>query len=54
MNNKDEIIILIGKLDEEKENKFLSQILIMIKTHMMRAVSKPIRSLSCDRVSIVK
>lgn len=35
MNYKEEIIILIGKLDEEKEQKFLSQILIMIKTHMM-------------------
>ncbi len=45
MKNKDEIIILIGKFDEEKESKFLSQILIMIKTHMMRAVNKSIRSL---------
>lgn len=35
MNLKSEIIILIGKLDEKKEQRFLSQILIMIKTHMM-------------------
>ena len=30
-----EIIMLIGKMDEENDMKFLSQILIMIKTHMM-------------------
>jgi len=30
MKYKEEIIILIGKLDEVKEQKFLSQILIMI------------------------
>ncbi len=35
MNNKMEIIMLIGKMDEENDMKFLSQILIMIKTHMM-------------------
>ena len=35
MNLKDEIIILISRLDEERESKFLSQLLIMIKTHMM-------------------
>ncbi len=35
MKYKEEIIILIGKLDEVKEQKFLSQILIMIKTHIM-------------------
>ncbi len=53
MNNKDEIIILIGKLDAEKENKFLSQILIMIKTHMMGAASRSVCSLSCDRANNV-
>lgn len=35
MKYKEEIIILIGKLDEKKEQRFLSQILTMIKTHMM-------------------
>lgn len=35
MKYKEEIIILIGKLDEAKEQKFLSQILIMIKAHIM-------------------
>lgn len=34
MNYKEAIISLIGKLDAEKESKFLSQILIMIKTHI--------------------
>lgn len=53
MNNKEAIIIHIAKLDEEKENKFLSQILIMIKTHMMGAVSRPVCSLSCDRANSV-
>ena len=35
MSYKSEIIKLIKDLDEEKERKFLSQILIMIKTHLM-------------------
>lgn len=34
MNYKKEIIKLISGLDEEKEKKFLSQILMMIKTHL--------------------
>lgn len=35
MSSKEEIIKLIEKIDEEKEKTFLSQILIMIKTHMV-------------------
>ncbi len=35
MSYKSKIIKLIKDLDEEKEKKFLSQILIMIKTHFM-------------------
>ncbi len=34
MSYKREIITLIESLDEEKEMKFLSQILMMIKTHI--------------------
>lgn len=35
MDYKREIIMLIQELDGEKEKRFLSQILIMIKTHIM-------------------
>lgn len=35
MSYKREIIKLIESIDEEKEKSFLSQILIMIKTHMV-------------------
>ncbi len=35
MNNKSEVLKLIQKLDEEKEKKFITQILIMIKTHLL-------------------
>lgn len=35
MNYIREIIKLIEELDEEKEKTFLSQILVMIKTHMV-------------------
>lgn len=34
-NNKSEVLKLIQKLDEEKEKKFITQILIMIKTHLL-------------------
>ncbi len=34
-NNKNEVLKLIQKLDEEKEKKFITQILIMIKTHLL-------------------
>lgn len=34
MNDKSEVLKLIQKLDEEKEKKFIIQILIMIKTHL--------------------
>ncbi len=34
MDYKKEIIRLINEIDGKKEKKFLSQILIMIKTHM--------------------
>ena len=35
MSDKSEVIKLIQKLDEEKEKKFITQILIMIKTHLL-------------------
>lgn len=35
MNYKKEIIKIIESMNEEKEMIFLSQILIMIKTHMV-------------------
>lgn len=35
MSDKSEVLRLIKKLDENKEKKFISQILIMIKTHLM-------------------
>lgn len=35
MSDKSEVIKLIQKLDEEKEKKFINQILIMIKTHLL-------------------
>ena len=35
MSNKSEVLKLIQKLDEKKEQKFISQILIMIKTHLL-------------------
>lgn len=35
MNYKREIIKLIENINEEKEKSFLTQILIMIKTHMV-------------------
>lgn len=34
-NNKSEVLKLIQKLDEEKEKKFITQILIMIKTYLL-------------------
>ncbi len=34
MSDKSEVLRLIKKLDEDKEKKFISQILIMIKTHL--------------------
>ncbi len=35
MSDKSEVLKLIQKLDEEKEKKFITQILIMIKTHLL-------------------
>lgn len=35
MSDKSEVLRLIQKLDEDKEKKFISQILIMIKTHLL-------------------
>lgn len=35
MSNKSEVLRLIQKLDEDKEKKFITQILIMIKTHLL-------------------
>ena len=35
MDYKRQIIMLIQEMDGEKERRFLSQILIMIKTHIM-------------------
>lgn len=35
MSDKSEVLRLIKKLDEDKEKKFISQILIMIKTHLL-------------------
>ncbi len=34
MSDKSEVIKLIQKLDDEREKKFIIQILIMIKTHL--------------------
>ncbi len=34
MSDKSEVLRLIKKLDEDKEKKFIAQILIMIKTHL--------------------
>lgn len=35
MSDKSEVLRLIQKLDEDKEKKFITQILIMIKTHLL-------------------
>ena len=35
MSDKSEVLKLIQKLDEEKEKKFITQILIMIKSHLL-------------------
>ncbi len=35
MSDKSEVLKLIQKLDEEKEKKFITQILIMIQTHRL-------------------
>lgn len=35
MSDKSEVLRLIQKLDEDKEKKFITQILIMIRTHLL-------------------